>query len=64
MDPLETKIQRPYAIGLTWSWIEPTWNLWYPSRYPIQPHITPNPPPNRKFLPYPIYTAEMDPDAH
>ncbi len=30
----------------------------------VQRLITPNPPLNRKSLPYPIYNAGIDPDAH
>jgi hypothetical protein len=62
--PLGDQNSRPYAVELTWSWIKPTWNLWYPSWYPIQPPITPNPPPSKKSLPYPIYIMGMDLDAH
>ncbi len=55
---------RSYAIRLTWLWIGPTWNLWYPPWYPIQPPIVLNIFPSRKSLPYPVYTTQMDPDAH
>jgi hypothetical protein len=58
------KNPRPYTARPTGLWIGPTWNLWYPSWYSVQPPITPNPPSNRKSLPYPIYTTRTDLDAH
>jgi hypothetical protein len=42
---------RSYSKGLVGSWMGPTWNLWYPQWYHVQPPITTNPPLNKKSLP-------------
>jgi len=52
---------KPYVAKLARLWIGPMQNSWYLSWYPIQPLITPNPPPSRKSLPYPIYTLGTNP---
>ncbi len=61
---LADQIPRSYATRLARLRIGLTWNLWYLSWYPIQPPRTPNLPPNRKSLPYPIYNARTNLDAH
>jgi hypothetical protein len=55
---------RSYVVQPTRLWIRPTWNLWYPLWYLVQPHVTPNLPPSRKSLPYPIYIMGINLDAH
>jgi hypothetical protein len=55
---------RPYIARLVRPWIGSTWNLWYPSWYFVQPPITPNLPPIRKSIPYPIYIARTNLNAH
>jgi len=62
--PLRDKNPRIHIVGPIGPWVRLTWNPWYPPWYPIQPLITPNSPPSREFLPYPIYNARMDPNTH
>jgi len=57
---LVDQILRSYTIRLIGLWIGPTW---YPSWYLVQPPITPNPPPSKKSLPYPIYNVGTDPNV-
>jgi hypothetical protein len=63
-DPLRDKNPRIHIERPIGPWVRPTWNPWYPPWYPIQPPIAPNSLPSRESLPYPIYTAGMDPNAH
>jgi len=62
--PLGDQNPKPYVAKLARPWIGPMQNSWYLSWYPIQPLITPNPPPSRKSLPYPIYTLGTNPNDH
>jgi hypothetical protein len=63
-EPLGNQNPKSYVIGPVVFWIRPTWNPWYLSWCLIQPPITPNPPPSRKSLFYPIYIVGTNIDAH
>jgi hypothetical protein len=45
-------------------WMGPLWMTWYPPWYPMAPNLPLVAPTNQKSLPYPIYSARTNLDAH